>query len=53
MFVFMTMQLPPEVSMPEMKYKTWDSAMQNLERENANLKDQLEKEKKNTRVRFT
>lgn len=36
-----------------MKYKTWDSAMQNLERENANLKDQLEKEKKNTRVRFT
>lgn len=41
--------LPPEVSMPEMKYKTWDSAMQNLKRENANLKDQLEKEKKNTR----
>lgn len=36
-----------------MKYKTWDSAMQNLKRENANLKDQLEKEKKNTRVRFT
>lgn len=39
--------------MPEMKYKTWDSTMKNLERENANLKDQLEKEKKKTRVRFT
>lgn len=39
--------------MPEMKYKTWDSTMQNLEKENVNLKDQLEKEKKKTRVRFT
>lgn len=52
MFVFMIMlmQLPPEVSMPEMKYKTWDSNMQNLERENANLKDKLDVEKKKTRV---
>lgn len=41
--------LPPEVSMPEMKYKTWDSTMQNLERENANLKDKLDAEKKKTR----
>nr|XP_022327672.1 leucine zipper protein 1-like [Crassostrea virginica] len=38
--------LPPEISLPEMKYKTWDSTMQSLRRENANLKEQVEEERK-------
>ncbi|XP_062594687.1 putative protein tag-278 [Saccostrea cucullata] len=37
--------LPPEISLPETKYKTWDSTIQNLRRENANLKEQLNEEK--------
>ena len=33
-----------------MKYKTWDSTMQSLRRENANLKEQVEEERKRNRV---
>lgn len=46
------MQLPPEISLPETKHKTWDSGMQNLRGENAKLKEQLEEERKKITVLF-
>ena len=33
-----------------MKYKTWDSTMQSLRRENANLKEQVEEERNKNKV---
>ena len=33
-----------------MKYKTWDSTLQSLRRENANLKEQVEEERKRNKV---